>query len=165
LPLQCAVVSLYSVVKQRLKCNTGKVCNCLIQFLLTVVLSIEERVSIVEYVFGEGNRYTDLVQQFAKNSQKHPVPYRNAVRRFTEKFRKTGSVLDAERSGRPSELNEKKLMDIYDCMLRSPSKSLRKLAQEKDIGLTTAYKAVRTRFCRKCLGIKLTLILLTWKIW
>jgi hypothetical protein len=34
LPLQCAVVSLYSVVKQRLKCNTGKLCNCLIQFLL-----------------------------------------------------------------------------------------------------------------------------------
>jgi hypothetical protein len=44
LPLQCAVVWLYSVVKQRLKCNTGKVCDCLIQFLLTVVLSIEERV-------------------------------------------------------------------------------------------------------------------------
>jgi hypothetical protein len=36
LPLQCAVVSLYSVVKQRLKCNTGKVCDCLIQFLLCV---------------------------------------------------------------------------------------------------------------------------------
>jgi hypothetical protein len=42
LPLQCAVVSLSSVAKQRLKCNTGKVCNCLIQLLLTVVLSIEE---------------------------------------------------------------------------------------------------------------------------
>jgi hypothetical protein len=41
LPLKCAVVSPYSVVKQRLKCNTGKVCNCLIQFLLTMVLSIE----------------------------------------------------------------------------------------------------------------------------
>jgi hypothetical protein len=41
LPLQCAVVSLYSVVKQRLMCNTGKVCNCLIQFLLTVVLSVD----------------------------------------------------------------------------------------------------------------------------
>jgi hypothetical protein len=38
--------SLYSVVKQRLKCNTGKVCNCLIQFLLTMVLSIEEHVFI-----------------------------------------------------------------------------------------------------------------------
>jgi hypothetical protein len=27
LPLKCAVVPLFSVVKQRLKCNTGKVCN------------------------------------------------------------------------------------------------------------------------------------------
>jgi hypothetical protein len=66
LPLKCAVVSLYSVVKLRLKCNTGKVFNCLIQFLLTMVLSTEECVFLVEYVFREGNRYTDLVQkQFA----------------------------------------------------------------------------------------------------
>jgi hypothetical protein len=41
--VEVCVISLYSVVKQRLKCNTGKVCNCLIQFLLTIVLSIEER--------------------------------------------------------------------------------------------------------------------------
>jgi hypothetical protein len=46
LPLKCAVVSLYSVVKQQLKCNTGKVCNCLIQFLFTMVLLIKERVFI-----------------------------------------------------------------------------------------------------------------------
>jgi hypothetical protein len=59
--------SLYSAVKQRLKYNTGKVFNCLIQFLLTVVLSIEEHVLLVEYVFREGNRCTDLVQeQFAE---------------------------------------------------------------------------------------------------
>jgi hypothetical protein len=37
LPLQCAAVSLYSAVKQRLKCNTGKVWDCLIQFSLNVV--------------------------------------------------------------------------------------------------------------------------------
>jgi hypothetical protein len=49
--VKCAVVSLYSVVKQRLKCNTGKLCNCLFQFLLTMALSIEERVFLVEYVF------------------------------------------------------------------------------------------------------------------
>jgi hypothetical protein len=36
--VKCAVVSPYSVVKQRLKYNTGKVCNCLIKFLLTMVL-------------------------------------------------------------------------------------------------------------------------------
>jgi hypothetical protein len=66
------------------------------------------------------------------------VKLRNAV---TEKFLETVSVLDAERSGRPSKLNCKKLMDISDSVLRSPSKSLRKLAQEKDIGLATAHKA------------------------
>jgi hypothetical protein len=36
-------------------------------------------------------------------------------------------------------------MDISDSVLRSPSKSLRKLAQEKDIGLATAHKAVREK--------------------
>jgi hypothetical protein len=73
--LKCAVVSLYSVVKQRLKCNTGKVGNCLIQFLLTVVLSIGEHVLVVEYVFREGNRYTDFVQeQFAEKFPDTPVP-------------------------------------------------------------------------------------------
>jgi len=117
------IISLYSVVKQRLKCNTGAVFSCLIQFLLTVVLSIEERVFLAEYVFWEGNRYTDLVQeQFAEEFPEAPVPHRDAVRRLTEKFRETGSVSDAERSGRPSKLNGEKLMDISDSMLRSPSK-------------------------------------------
>jgi hypothetical protein len=33
-------------------------------------------------------------------------------------------------------------MNVSNSMLRSPSKSLRKLAQEKDICLATAHKAV-----------------------
>jgi 7-cyano-7-deazaguanine synthase in queuosine biosynthesis len=45
-----------------------------------VVLSIEERVFVVEYVFREGNRYTDLVQeQFAEKFPQTAVPFRNAV--------------------------------------------------------------------------------------
>jgi transposase len=99
------------------------VCNCLIRFLLTIVLSIEEHVFLVEYVFREGNRYTDIVQeQFAVKFPETPVPHYNAVRRLIEKFREAGSVLDAERSGRPSKLNDKKFMNISDSMLRSPSK-------------------------------------------
>jgi transposase len=142
----CAVVSLYTVVKQRFKCNTGKVCNCVIQFLLTVVLSIEQRVFLVEYVVRKGNRYTDLVQeQFAEKFTETPVSYRTGVRRLAEKFHETGSVFDANRIGRPSKLSDKKLMDISDSMLRSPSMSLRKLAQEEDIGLATAHKAVREK--------------------
>jgi hypothetical protein len=93
-----------------------------------MVLSIVERVFLVEYVFREGSRHTDLVQeQFAEKFPETPVPRRNAVRRLNEKFRETGSVLDAERCGRPSILHDKKMMDISDSMLRSPSKSLRKL--------------------------------------
>jgi len=88
---------------------SAKVFNCLIQFLLTMVLLIEECVFLVEYVFWEGNRYTDLVQEhFAKKFPETPVPHCKAVRRLTEKFRETGSVLDAERSGRPSKLNGEK---------------------------------------------------------
>jgi hypothetical protein len=65
---------MYSAVKQRLKCNTDKVFNCLDQFLLTAVLSIEERVFIVVYVFRQGNRYIDLVQeQFAEKFPETPV--------------------------------------------------------------------------------------------
>jgi hypothetical protein len=68
-----------------------------------MVLSIEERVFLVEYVVREGNRYTDLVQeQFAEKFQETPVPHRNAFHRPNEKFRETGSMLDAERCGRPS---------------------------------------------------------------
>jgi transposase len=122
------------------------VCNCLIQFLLTVVPSNEDRVFVVEYVFREGSRYTDLVQQqFAEEFPQRPVPHRNAVRRLIDKLRETISDLDAERNGRPSKLNDKKLMDISNSMLRSSSKSLRNLAQEKDIGLATAHKAAREK--------------------
>jgi transposase len=96
-----------------------------------VDLSTEERVFLVKYVFREGNRYVDLVQeQFAEKFPETPVSHRNAFRRLIEKFHEIGSVLDAERSGRPCKLNGKKLMDISDSMLRSPSKSLRQLAQE-----------------------------------
>jgi hypothetical protein len=37
-----------------------------------MVLSIEERVFLVEFIFREGNRYTDLVQEnFAEKFPKH----------------------------------------------------------------------------------------------
>jgi hypothetical protein len=52
-----------------------------------MVLSIEERVFLVEYVFREGNRYTYLVQeQFAEKFPETAVPHRNAVRRLLRNF-------------------------------------------------------------------------------
>jgi hypothetical protein len=114
-----------------------------------MVLSIKELVFLVEYVFREGNRYTDLVQeQFPEKFPETPVPHCNAVCRLIEKLHETGSMLDAERSGRPSKLNNKKLMDISDSMLQSLSKSLRKLAQEKDIGLADLQKVFANKIKR-----------------
>jgi len=84
-------------------------------------------------------------EQFAEKFPETPVPHHNAVRRLIEKFRETGSVSNAERSGRPSKLNGEKLIDISHSMLRRPSKSLRKLVQQADIGLATAHKAVREK--------------------
>jgi hypothetical protein len=79
-------ISLYSAVKQRLKSGTGKVFNCLNQFLLTLFLSVEEHVFLLKYVFREGNRYTDLVQeQFSEKFPETPVPHRNAVHSLIEK--------------------------------------------------------------------------------
>jgi hypothetical protein len=50
-----------------------------------MVISIEERIFLVEYFFRESNRYTDLVQeQFAEKFPKPHVPHRNAVRRLIE---------------------------------------------------------------------------------
>jgi 23S rRNA maturation-related 3'-5' exoribonuclease YhaM len=47
-----------------------------------MVVTIEERVFLVEYAFREGNRYTDLVQeQFAEKFPETLVPHRNAVYR------------------------------------------------------------------------------------
>jgi len=52
-----------------------------------MVLSIEERVFLVEYAFREGNRYTNLRQeQFAEKFPKTPVSHHNAVCRLIEKF-------------------------------------------------------------------------------
>jgi hypothetical protein len=45
-----------------------------------MVLSIEERVFLVEYIFQEDIRCTKLVQeQFVEKFPGTPVPYRNAV--------------------------------------------------------------------------------------
>jgi hypothetical protein len=56
-----------------------------------MVLSIDKRIFLVEYVFREGNRYTYLVQeQFSVNFPKTPVTHRSAFRSITDKFRETG---------------------------------------------------------------------------
>ncbi|XP_076323096.1 uncharacterized protein LOC143232012 isoform X2 [Tachypleus tridentatus] len=80
-----------------------------------VVLTTEERVWLVEHVFREGGRYTDVVRQrVAEKFPDTPVPHHNAVRNLVDKFRETGSADDAKHCGRPAKLSEEKLLDISE---------------------------------------------------
>jgi HEPN domain-containing protein len=50
-----------------------------------VVLSVEEHVFLVEYVFREGNRYTDLVQeQFAEKFPETAMQLVDLLRNFVK---------------------------------------------------------------------------------
>ena len=116
----------------------------ILDFDPNMVLTTEERVWLVEHVFREGGRHTDVVRQrCAEKFPNKPVPHRNAVRNLVDKFREIGSVDDAERCGKPAKLSEEKLLNISDSMPQIPSKSLQKLAEQHDIGFATAHKAVR----------------------
>jgi len=55
----------------------------------------------------------------------------------------TGSLCDATRSGRPSILTEKKVLDISNGMLQSPKKSARKLSQQVGVSYGTAHTALK----------------------
>lgn len=96
---------------------------------------------LVENVFRAGGNYTENVKQtFLEQFPNSRLPHRDTVRDLLNKFHETGSVHDAGRSGRPSVLTEEKLLDISDRILKSPSKSLRKLAQETSISYFAAHK-------------------------
>jgi transposase len=87
--------------------------------------------------------------QWSKNSG---IGFRNTreshcrtVPDLVSKFRETGSVQDAPRSGRPSVLSQEKLDDISDRLLQStppPKKLLVKLAQQTELRSDSTHKAV-----------------------
>ena len=64
-----------------------------------MVLTIEQRVFLVEHVFRNNDKYTTEVQElFAQKFPCEDIPHRNGVRNLIVKFRTIGSVLDADRS-------------------------------------------------------------------
>lgn len=108
------------------------------------MLLTEERIWLVEYVFRAGDKYTEGVKkQFRERFPNSPVPHRDTVRALIARFRRNGSVADDERSGRPSILSEEKMEEISRVMTDTPSKSVRRLSAEVNIGKTTAHKALR----------------------
>lgn len=109
-----------------------------------MVLSIEERVFLIEYVFRCNGEYTqDVKAKFLERFPNTVLPFRHTVRSLIDKFRETGSVEDAPKSGRNKILTADKLGDISDRMARSPTKSVRRLAIQSGISVGSAHSAVR----------------------
>ena len=119
--------------------------RCSISFILDkMVLTVQQRTFLVEHTFRCNGQCTDEVRKrFEEAFPNEDPPYRNSVRSLIAKFRETGSVHDADRSGRPSVLNAEKMDAISEAMTNSPSKSLLRLSQEADISLGSAHNAVR----------------------
>jgi hypothetical protein len=110
--------------------------------VVTMVLSVEERMFLVEHVFRCGRECAqDVQQRLQAQFPDTKAPHRNAVRQLFQKFREKFSVCDATRSGRPSILTEKKLLDISDRMFQSPKKSIRKLSQQVGVSCGTTHTA------------------------
>ena len=113
-----------------------------------MVLSTEECKFLVEHVFRCGGEYTQDVQEwFQAQFPETKVPLPNTVRQLIQKLKETGSMCDATRSGKPSILTEKKVLDISERMLQSPKKSIRKLSQQVGGSHSTAHTALKTCLC------------------
>jgi transposase len=83
--------------------------------VVIMVLFVEERTFLVEHMFLYGGEYSQGVQQrFRAQFPETKVPHHNAVQQLIQKFKETGSMCDTTRSGRPSILTEKKVLDISD---------------------------------------------------
>ena len=108
-----------------------------------MVLTLQERIFLVQAVLSKGEKYSQEVQDsFAEKFGADRVPHRHCVTALLDKFKKTGSVADRVRSGRPTVINEGVLHDVTNKLQRSPKKSLRRLSQETGISLGSIHKAV-----------------------
>ncbi|CAI9733658.1 Macrophage migration inhibitory factor-like [Octopus vulgaris] len=110
---------------------------------LKMVLTLQERIFIVENVFRDGGKYTKEVQEsFQEEFGAERLPHRNCVSALLHKFKKTGSVQDKPKSGRPKVVTDTVLQNVTNKLQRSPRKSLRRLSQETRISLTSTHRAV-----------------------
>lgn len=109
-----------------------------------MVLSLQERIFLVEHTFRCNGEFTEEVRnRFKAAFPNSDVPHRNSVRSLIAKFRETGSVHDACRSGRDPILTDEKINNISEAMARSPNKSVRRLSDEVDISVGSAHNALR----------------------
>ena len=104
------------------------------------MLTIEERIALVSARLRLLS-YEQVRQDFERKFHK-PAPTRANIRMLVNKFKRTGSVVDEKRSGRPqTSANDVEL--IQQAIKRSPGASTRRLSNELDIPRTTVWRVLR----------------------
>jgi transposase len=103
------------------------------------MLNIESRVAIVS-VQLRGLSYQQVQQNFEGKFRK-PAPTRASIRLVVNKFKRTGSVLDGKRSGRPQS-SEDDVGCIQQVVEQSPRASIRRLNSQLDIPRTTVWRVL-----------------------
>ena len=108
-----------------------------------MVLTLQERIFILENVLRKGGKYTKEVQElFQEKFGAERLPHRNCVSALLHKFKETGSVQDKSKTGRPKVVTDTVLQNVTNKLQRSPRKSLRRLSHETRISLTSTHRAV-----------------------
>ena len=98
------------------------------------------------YVKTESCR--EVVRRFGTQFPDVGLPNRDTVRRLVNRFRETGSVLDKKPKVTKRVLTEEKIHQIGERLEQTPTKSLRRLAQETGVSKASALRAT------KLLGLK-----------
>ena len=117
----------------------------LLQSQFRSMLSLEERIFLVEHVFRNGGHYSEEVQQqFAEAFPHSAAPHRNAVYQLIHKFRTNGSVADAPRSGRPQTVTTAKVDEIMEHVQNTPNTSIRKCMQVTGLSYGAVQRTMRS---------------------
>ena len=86
---------------------------------------------LVEHVFSFSEKYAEEVKEkLVAVYPESDVSHGNMLQLFIKKFRGSRSAAGASRSGRPEVLTEDRVVNMYDHIVRSPKKSVRKLSWE-----------------------------------
>ena len=80
---------------------------------MKIVLTLQERIFIVENVLRKGGKYTKEVQElFQEKFGAERLPHRNCVSALLHKFKETGSVQDKPKTGRPKVVTDTVLQNV-----------------------------------------------------
>ncbi|PSN34822.1 hypothetical protein C0J52_23266 [Blattella germanica] len=105
--------------------------------------TLEQRVFLYDtYVKTESCR--EVCNRFRDRYPGVPVPCRETVRCLVNKLRTTGSLNNATTRKRKRKiLTEEKINDINTSLVRSPKKSVRRVAQQVGISKTSVHRATK----------------------